>query len=216
MSSLDFERNPAGRVSLDFCFACQVIWFDTLESVQLTPRGVLEVFTAMHVRREPARNPLPALLSCPRCQARLALTHDLQHATHFTYFRCPFNHGRLTPFFQFLLEKSFVRPITGAELAALKAKVQTVQCSNCGAPLDLVHDAACRYCGSPLSILDPEAVIKAVRELSAAERRAHTIDFDRLAEALAMRPPRERADRGPIVGDLVSAGIARLAEVLRS
>ena len=39
MSSLDFERNPAGQISLDFCFACQVVWFDTLESPQLAPRG---------------------------------------------------------------------------------------------------------------------------------------------------------------------------------
>jgi DNA-directed RNA polymerase subunit RPC12/RpoP len=214
MLSLDFERNPTGRVSLDFCFACQVIWFDTLESGQLTPRGVLEVFTAMHVRRDPGRNPLPALLSCPRCQARLALTHDLQHTTHFTYFRCPFGHGRLTPFFQFLLEKNFVRPITGAELAALKAKVQTIQCSNCGAPLDLMHDAACKYCGSPISILDPEAVTKAVRELGAAHQRAPTVDFDRLAEALTIRPPPASTDGRPIVWDLVGAGMVRLAGVL--
>jgi len=214
MLSLDFERNPTGRISLDFCFACQVIWFDTLESLQLTPRGVLEVFTAMHVRRDPGRNPLPALLSCPRCQSRLALIHDLQHTTHFTYFRCPFGHGRLTPFFQFLLEKNFVRPITGAELAELKAKVQTIQCSNCGAPLDLAHDAACKYCGSPISILDPEAVTKAVRELGAAQQRTHTVDFDRLAEALTMRPPPGSTDQSPIVGDLVGAGMILLASVL--
>ena len=216
MLSLDFERNPTGRISLDFCFACQVIWLDTFESLQLTPRGVLEVFTAMHVRRDPGRKPLPALLSCPRCQAQLALTHDLQHTTHFTYFRCPFAHGRLTPFFQFLLEKNFVRPITGAELAALKAKVQTIQCSNCGAPLDLAHDAACKYCGSPISILDPEAVTKTVRELGAAQQRAHTVDVDRLAEALTMRPPPASADGSPIAWDLVGAGIGILARMLAS
>lgn len=214
MSALDFERNPTGRVSLDFCFACQVIWFDAHESLELSPRSVLEVFTAMHVKRDAARSPLPALMSCPRCQARLELTHDVQHATHFTYFRCPFAHGRLTPFFQFLLEKNFVRPVTGAELATLKAKVQTVQCSNCGAPLDLAHDVACRYCGSPVSILDPDAVTKAVRELGAAEQRAHTIDVDRLAEALTMHPPPPSADRSPIVWDLVGAGIALLGSAL--
>ena len=214
MSALDFERNPTGRVALDLCFACQVIWFDAHESLELSPRGVLEVFTAMHVKREAARNPLPDLLSCPRCQVRLELTHDVQHATRFTYFRCPFGHGRLTPFFQFLLEKNFVRPVTGAELATLKARVQTVQCSNCGAPLDLARDVACRYCGSPISILDPDAVTKAVRELGAAEQRAHTIDVDRLAEALTMRPPAEGREASPIVWDLVGAGIALLASVL--
>jgi hypothetical protein len=138
MQTLEFERLHVGSIALDFCFPCQVIWLDTLESLQLSPGGILEVFKALHEQRAPTRNTLPALLGCPRCETRLALTHDVQHATHFTYFRCEFGHGRLTPFFQFLLEKNFVRPVTGAELAALKAKVKMVQCSNCGAPLNTV------------------------------------------------------------------------------
>ena len=214
MTTLDFERHDIGRVSLDFCFPCQVIWFDTMESQQLTARGVLDVFTTLNEHRVPARSALPGLINCPRCHTRLELTHDLQHTTHFTYFRCPFGHGRLTPFFQFLLEKNFVRPITGAELAALKAKVRQVQCSNCGAPLDLEHDSACRYCGSPISILDPDAVTNAVRALGVADQRAHSIDVDRLAEALTMRPPQGSSDRSPIVGDLVGAGIAIVASML--
>jgi hypothetical protein len=185
-----------------------------MESQQLTARGVLDVFKALNEHRVPARSTLPGFMNCPRCHMRLELTHDLQHTTHFTYFRCTFGHGRLTPFFQFLLEKNFVRPITGAELAALKAKVRQIQCSNCGAPLDLEHDSACRYCGSPISILDPDAVTNAVRALGAADQRQHSIDVDRLAEALAMHPPQGSSDRSPIVGDLVGAGIAIVASVL--
>jgi hypothetical protein len=221
MMALDFERHDIGRVQLDFCFPCQVIWFDAMESQQLTPRGVLEVFTALHENRAEARNPLPALVSCPRCHGRLELTHDVQHTTKFTYYRCPFGHGRLTPFFQFLLEKNFVRPVTGTELAALKAKVKTLQCSNCGAPLDLEHDAACKYCGSPISILDPDAVTKTVRELATAEQRLQQIDFGHLADALTMRPPPGSSDRSsflPSLGgstlDLVGVGIAIVAGVL--
>jgi len=214
MTALDFERHDIGRVSLDFCFPCQIIWFDTMESQQLTARGVLDVFTALNEHRVPARSVLPSLINCPRCHTRLELTHDLQHATHFAYFRCPFGHGRVTPFLQFLLEKNFVRPITGAELAALKAKVRQVQCSNCGAPLDLEHDTACKYCGSPISILDPDAVTNAVRALGAADQREHSIDIDRLAEALAMHPPERSSDHSPIVGDLVGAGIALVASML--
>ena len=214
MREIDFEASLTGRVAIDFCFACQVIWFDALQSLQLSPRGVLDVFSALNEHRASARNPLPALLSCPRCHARLDLTHDLQHTTRFTYFRCSFGHGRLTPFFQFLLEKNFVRPITGSELAALKAKVHTVQCSNCGAPLDLEHDTVCKYCGSPVSILDPDAVTRTVRELGQADTRAHTIDVDRLVEALAMRPPPDSSDRSPIGGDLVGAGLAVVAAML--
>jgi DNA-directed RNA polymerase subunit RPC12/RpoP len=214
MDTLAFERQQQlGSVALDFCFPCQVIWFDGFESLQLTPGGVLQVFKTLSERQAHARTPLPALLSCPRCQARLTLTHDLQHTTRFSYFRCEFGHGHLTPFFQFLLEKSFVRPITGAELADLKRKVRTIQCSNCGAPLDLEHDAACRYCGSPISILDPDAAVKTVNALASAQTRLSTIDVDRLAGALLTPPPAD-ASRPHLVGDLVATGLAVVAALL--
>jgi DNA-directed RNA polymerase subunit RPC12/RpoP len=214
MLAREFERQQGGAVALDFCFSCQLIWFDAFESQQLSPGGILEVFKTLHEERAATRNALPVLLACPRCQSRLALTHDLQHTTHFTYFRCEFGHGRLTPFFQFLLEKNFVRPVTGAELAALKAKVKTVQCSNCGAPLDLEHDSACRYCGSPISILDPDAVATTVRQLGAAQTRLNTVDIDKLAAALTMTPPRD--DSTPaLVADLVAGGLAVIAGLLR-
>ena len=213
MESLAFERHERGTVALDFCFPCQLIWLDSFESQQLSPGGILEVFKTLNDKASPTRNPLPALLACPRCQSRLALTHDLQHATHFTYFRCEFGHGRLTPFFQFLLEKNFVRPVTGAELADLKAKVRTIQCSSCGAPLDLEHDAACRYCGAPISILDPDAVARTVNALASAQARAGTVDVDQLATALLTPPPRD-ASRPHAVGDLVVAGLAVVAALL--
>ena len=209
MLTREFERQQGGFVSLDLCFPCQLIWFDAFESQQLSPGGILEVFKTLHEERAATRNALPALLACPRCQSRLALTHDLQHTTHFTYFRCEFGHGRLTPFFQFLLEKNFVRPVTGAELAALKAKVKTVQCSNCGAPLDLEHDSACRYCGSPISILDPDAVATTIRQLGAAQARLNTVDIDKLAEALMARPP-DNIVAPHLVSDLVMNGLAAL------
>ena len=215
METREFERQPLGAVALDFCFACQLIWFDSFESQQLTPDGVLQVFKALSEQQATTRNPLPAVLSCPRCQSRLELTHDLQHTTRFTYFRCEFGHGHLTPFFQFLLEKSFVRPVTGAELGQLKAKVKSIQCSNCGAPVDLEHDTACRYCGSPVSILDPDAAVRAVDALNAAQTRLSAIDVDTLAAALLMPRPADESRPHPL-GDLVAAGIAAVAARLLS
>lgn len=214
MRSLDFERREGGVVSLNFCFPCQVIWFDAFRSEQLSQGGVLEVFKALHNERAATRNALPALLACPRCHAQLSLTHDLQHATRFTYFRCQFGHGRLTPFFQFLLEKNFVRPVTGAELAALKAKVKTVQCSNCGAPVDLEHDSACQYCGSPISILDPAVVGASAQQPSPAEAPLQEADVDRLVDALRMQAPPDSSL--PRVGDLVAAGLAVFTNLLLS
>jgi uncharacterized protein YbaR (Trm112 family) len=222
MQSLEFDRLPLGQLALDFCFPCQLVWFDAHESTELAPGSVIEVFKAFDQHRTTTRNPLPELLDCPRCNARLALTHDLQRTTHFTYYRCEWGHGRLTPFVQFLLEKNFVRPMSGSELATLKARVRSVQCSNCGAPIDLQNDTVCPYCRTPLAILDPEAVNKALRELSTAEIQRKTIDVDRLADALTMRAPgiggsnrdgTAAVDAG-LAGDLVAAGVAIVAALL--
>jgi hypothetical protein len=217
--SLEFERALLpSPVSAAFCFACQVIWFDQHDCAQLSPGGVLYVFKALNEHRTEARNALPALLDCPRCSARLALTQDLQHTTHFSYYRCPFGHGRLSPFLQFLLEKNFIRPISGAELAALKAKVRTIQCSNCGAPVDLEHSTSCAYCHTPISILDPDAVTKAVGALAAAEANRKTVDVDALADAILQRPAPDAGspmtDAIPF-GDLVAVGVGIVAALLR-
>jgi hypothetical protein len=218
MLALDFERGLEGSIGLDFCFPCQVIWFDQHESPELSPGGVLGVFKALNEHRTEARNTLSGLLDCPRCNARLTLTQDLQHTTRFSYYRCEFGHGRLTPFLQFLREKNFIRPLSGAELVTLKAKVRTIQCSNCGAPVDLEHDIACAYCHTPISILDPDAIAKTVSELTAAETHRQTIDVDALADALLQRAP---SDTGSpqigalLTGDLVAVGIGIIAKLLR-
>ena len=181
------------------------------------------MFKALDTNRAASRTPLPELLDCPRCSLRLTLTQDLQRTTRFRYYRCTFGHGRLTPFVQFLLEKNFVRPLSGAELATLKARVRTVQCSNCGAPVDLQRDTACSYCHSPIAILDPDAVTKALKDLTLAEVKSKTIDVDQLADALTMRPPPPEPGaytRGvyyqdaSIAGDLVAAGISIIAGLL--
>ena len=41
MLTLDFERAIIGRVSIDFCFPCQLIWFDGHEATELSPGGLL-------------------------------------------------------------------------------------------------------------------------------------------------------------------------------
>ena len=224
MQTLEFEGSLVGVIALDFCFPCQVIWFDSHESTQLSPGGILEVFKAFDAHKAAARNTLPTLLDCPRCGSRLEATQDLQHSTRFTYYRCSWGHGRLTPFLQFLREKNFIRPLTGAELADLKSKIRTIQCSNCGAPIDLGRDLACPYCRSPIAILDTEAVSKTLRELADAQARRSTIDVDALADALLTRAPRDdRATRfasvpdpgGHLGMDLVAAGIAAVAALLR-
>jgi len=228
MSPLEFERALMGRSAIDFCFPCQLIWFDPGESTGLSPGGVIEVFKALDAHRGEARNnALPSILDCPRCAARLSLTQDVQRTTHFTYYRCTFGHGRLSPFMQFLREKNFIRPVSGIELAALKAKVHMIQCSNCGAPVDLEHEIACTYCHTPISILDPDAVARTLRDLNTEQTRRSSIDVDALADAILQRPAPDASSRRWSIGadadhddsrwtvDLVSVGIGLVAALVR-
>ena len=128
MAPLDLDRKASGKLTVDLCGACQAIWFDSFESAQLTPGATLDLFRTIHTAQPEVPHALSAQLPCPRCETLLALTHDLQHTTRLTYYRCRYGHGRFTPFFQFLREKNFVRPLDPAELERLKASVRTIRC----------------------------------------------------------------------------------------
>ena len=96
-------------ITIDLCLPCQVFWFDTHESLQLSPGAVLKLFQIIGDR---ALSPRPALTSqplCPRCNIHLVLTHDIQRNTKFQYQRCPWDHGRLISFIDFLREKGGVK-----------------------------------------------------------------------------------------------------------
>ena len=173
------EGHYGTRVELDLCRGCGVFWFDKSESLNLAPGAVLRLFVLIDEANKAlgaARPPLPDRLACPRCRASLARTFDLQRATRFSYWRCPGEHGRLITFGEFLREKNFVRPLSGAELAELRQHVKQISCSSCGAPIDLERSSACGYCRAPVSVLDARQVEKVVAELKAAEERSHTVD----------------------------------------
>ncbi len=174
MTAIELDRVPLGALTVDLCAHCHALWFDAMESLQLSPAGTLILFRAIHAAgTAPPARPGPRL-PCPRCETPLDLTQDVQRSTRFSYHRCRRGHGRYTPFVQFLREKNFIKPVSPAELSRLKALVRVVQCTSCGAPVDLEHDAACRYCRAPVAILDTEAVARTLRELdqAAAQRAA--------------------------------------------
>ncbi len=192
MRALVLERRAIGTVTVDLCGGCQALWFDAFESIQRTPGATLELFRAIHAAGVGERRALPARMRCPRCGESLQLTHDLQRSTHFSYHRCPYGHGRFTPFFQFLREKNFVRPLAPDELARL---------------------TACAYCHAPIAILDPDAVAKTLAELAAAQPKPAIVDVDSLALqfAAAQRADaaRQRAS-GEASYDLMGAGFEAL------
>jgi hypothetical protein len=225
MKAVDLERRPVGTLVVDLCVDCQLLWFDPMESPQLSPSATLELFREINEARPDVHRTLPRSMACPRCDSPLALTQDLQHTTHFSYYRCLRGHGRLTPFFQFLREKNFIRPIPPEELERLKSLIKIVRCSSCGAPIDLAKSTACEFCRAPISILDPDAASRAVRELTAAQSSAVVpppLDDASRAAAGVMAAAqfdralaREQAQRsGSVAVDLIAVGLSALAAVL--
>lgn len=223
MRSLALGGRPAGEVVVDLCAPCHLLWFDALESVQLTPGGTLTLFAAIRDGGVADRRPIPSRLACPRCAAPLAETQDLQRTTRFSYYRCPRGHGRLTPFVQFLREKDFIRPLPPADIARLAAQVKVIRCSGCGAPVDLARDTACGHCGAPIATLDPDALARTVGVLEVAAAKRSAIDIDALIDGLAAAQSRQReldrvAGRRPAGGqvtlDLLDLGLDLLRDAL--
>lgn len=219
-----FERNVHGEVILDLCFHCHGIWFDEFESVQITPGGVVELFRLIHEYRDEQRLPLRDVLHCPRCDERLLHGLDVsKHGGRFNYHRCLQKHGRFTTFAQLMIEKGFVRQLTGAEIDDLASKVGTIRCTGCGAPVDIRHDHACRHCRAPISILDPQAVDKALDRLHQAEEVRSRRDVEMLGDAIVMREREksrfQREQRENFnqldIGDLIVSGVDLLARILR-
>jgi len=169
MTSVALRREPLAPLPVDTCDVCQALWLDATESQQMTPGAVLSMFRVIAAAKPTERHAYPALLPCPRCTTPLALTQDVQHTTRFTYYRCRYDHGRFTPYVQFLREKNFIRPIGNDEIERLRAVVTTVRCVSCGGPVPLERNAVCPYCGAPIMLHDPHAVERAVDRLQAQE-----------------------------------------------
>jgi len=169
MAGMSLEGHLGRAVDIDMCSACQAIWFDGYESLQLSANSVLKLFRLVADAGR-VRGPMSATSACPRCQMHLRPTHDLQRTTRFEYLACPHRHGRLISFFNFLKEKDFIRPLSPAQLEELRRNVRTINCSNCGAPGDLADGSSCAHCGSPLSMIDvkqAEALVAALQKAGA-------------------------------------------------
>jgi Zn-finger nucleic acid-binding protein len=163
-------------ITIDLCISCQSFWFDTRESLALTPGSTLTLFRIIgeHTTRP---NPSAAeFAKCPRCKGRLRLTTDMQRHIRFQYLRCPNQHRRLTTFLEFLKEKQFIRTLTASQIVELRAHLQTINCSNCGAAVDLGGSSACAHCGSPLSMLDMNQAQTLVEQLQKADRSGQPVD----------------------------------------
>jgi hypothetical protein len=93
--------------------------------------------------------------------------------------------------------------------------VAVIQCSNCGAPVDLRKDHACPHCRSAFSLLDPKAVEQALQGYAHAVK-ATTCGPNPLAfaDALVMLERdrqhalhEQQAQRGSLLAASTSGGV---------
>lgn len=225
MTQRSFERLYGRSMTLDLCHACQGIWFDDQELLQLSPGATLELLSAIAGESGAARQPLKTSLTCPRCARTLVETHDAQRNTRFWYSRCPEGHGRYLAFFQFLRAKNFVRALAAHEIEELRAHIRQVNCANCGAPIDVEQGAVCGFCRTPIAMLDPDQVRKAVAHLQKAGEGKKQVDptlpmtllIERVRAERAFLDDTPRSARPSITGllafdsaDLVSTGLRSL------
>jgi len=172
MTRMTLDAHLSVPIEIDLCTACQAFWFDKYESLKLSAGSTLQLMKLIgeHSALRPAL--ISNLLRCPRCSENLQLTNDIQRATRFSYWRCGSEHGKFIRFLDFLKEKNFIAPMPHADIEELKKNVRTVNCSNCGAPIDLTMSSACSHCGSAISMLDMDQARKTLAQLQkAAEPR---------------------------------------------
>jgi Zn-finger nucleic acid-binding protein len=214
-------------VAIDSCGVCQAFWFDAHESLRLTAASTLRLFRLIGERMAAGRPAAVTRALCPRCGAVLRLSHDMQRQTRFEYLSCPEGHGRFATFFNFLREKDFIRPLTAAQVAEIRRNLQTVNCANCGAPVNVTLGATCAHCGSPLSMLDLDQAGMLIEQLRHAEDRA-TLPVDPTLPLDLARARRESASAfedvsqssmfaGDVaVSSLVGAGLLAVGRWIRA
>jgi hypothetical protein len=177
MKDSSLEGRLGTPVNFSSCINCQGFWFEAFKTLQLSSAATLQLMKFIGDNSSSTKMQLASELRCPECRVKLLLTHDMQRTTKFTYWRCPNEHGRFISFMDFLREKDFVHPLSPQQIADLRKTVQTVNCSSCGAPVNIQYDAVCSFCHSPLSMLDmkqPERLIAQLKQ--AAGHRAGMTD----------------------------------------
>jgi len=228
MDPVPLEGTYRGPMTIDVCTACRGFWFDAGEQFRLTPAATLLLVRRVEASRDRPRLRVGTRLPCPRCKLPLGLTYDLVRDDKYRYFRCPSHHGVFIPFFEFLRSQNLVRGLTPQEVDALKQKLVSVNCSSCGAPIDLQTQTKCDSCGSALAIVDLDHLGDALRQLDADARAAASVvgvpppipPEEIVADWRADQEERRRLERGDdderleTQIDLLDVGVTLLSRLL--
>lgn len=218
MREWTLEARLGRAVTVDVCPGCQAFWFDRHESLQLAPGATLQLMKFIGEHSSTVKANVAEELRCPRCAGQLTLAHDMVRNMRFVYWNCGSRHGRFIGFFDFLKEKNFIRELAPQEIQQLKLSVQSVNCSNCGAAIDLQKNSACPYCHAPISILDMKQQQEMLAQLKAAAepREVDPLLPLKLAQAKTQTSALFGEDVGEWwgqggSGDLVQAGLRLVA-----
>lgn len=165
MDAETLDGHVGTSVTIDLCLPCQVFWFDTRESLKLSPGAVLKLFGIIGEQ------------------------------------------------------------LSAQQIDELRRNVQFVNCSNCGAPVDLTTHSSCAHCGSPLSMLDLKQAGVLIAELREADHAARGIDPSLPLDLARARHEVDAAfasfQHGPnwfddvSQGGIVAAGLSSLARWLK-
>jgi uncharacterized protein YbaR (Trm112 family) len=164
MTHLALQGHGAQPVVVDHCASCRLVWFDAMESVNLSGLGWIRLLRELQrgAAGEPPA-PRPPTLACPACRGVLKSVHNATRFGRFPALECPERHGHLHGHSGVLAERSLVRPLLGPERRALASEHRTLHCLNCGAACDGQSDG-CSYCASPLVVIDLPRLATALRQ----------------------------------------------------
>jgi endogenous inhibitor of DNA gyrase (YacG/DUF329 family) len=146
-----------------------------------------------------AKPSVPGTMQCPRCATTLKLAHDLQGNMPFTYWRCTTDDGHFIAFLEFLKEKNFIHRLTPAQIQELRQNVQFVNCSSCGASINLETDSACPYCHAPITMLDmkqPQLMLEQLKHAAEPKPLDPTLPLKVASAKMALETSLADYDRG--------------------
>jgi len=149
------------EIDLDHCRPCGLVWFDQMESVQLSGLGWIHVLRELQINATTDR-PQAAELRCPLCRTALKEVRNLTRFGRFPACECPSCGGHQHSQAGMLAERGLVRPLLPTERSALMTERRQLCCLNCGAPSD-GRSEECGYCETPLMMVDLPRLTDALR-----------------------------------------------------
>ena len=223
MTPMTLDARMGGPVTIDVCAGCQAFWFDQFESLKLSAGSTLKLMKFIGEHSSSGKPSLPGALQCPRCATTLRLAHNMQRNMPFTYWRCTNDEGHFIAFFEFLKEKDFIHPLSQEQIKELRQNLQFVNCSSCGASINLESNSACPYCHAPISMLDmkqPQQMLEQLKQAAAPQPIDPALPLKVASAKMALETSLAEYDRGPewwsdaSCFGLVGAGLTVLARWL--